>query len=134
MARELERWKRFAIGCFVPLAAALACWTAYGKTGPPCVFHELTGLYCPGCGSGRAVSAALHGRFLQALTYNPLLVFPGLPALAVFFHEYLRLVFPKLGLKPVTVPQRWAVGCTALVLLFWIARNLPAFGALAPGP
>ena len=134
MARELERWKRVAVGCFVPAAAAAACRTAYEGAGPPCLFYRLTGLYCPGCGSGRAVSAVLHGQFLKALACNPLLFLLGIPALVVFFHEYLRLIVPGWGLKPVAVSQRVATGCVVLVLLFWIVRNIPAFGFLAPGP
>lgn len=31
---------------------------------PPCAFHMLTGLYCPGCGGTRAVRALMHGRLL----------------------------------------------------------------------
>ena len=33
---------------------------------PPCFFHWLTGLYCPGCGSTRCLHALLHGNFRQA--------------------------------------------------------------------
>ncbi len=41
---------------------------------PKCIFHELTGLYCPGCGSQRAFSALLHGDLLLALHDNLLMV------------------------------------------------------------
>ena len=37
---------------------------------PKCPFKLLTGLSCPGCGFQRATHAALHGNFLQALSYN----------------------------------------------------------------
>jgi len=37
---------------------------------PRCPFFALTGLYCPGCGSQRAVSALLHGDFINAVHYN----------------------------------------------------------------
>ena len=40
-----------------------------------CIFHSFTGLDCPGCGSQRAASALLHGKFLQAIDYNILFVF-----------------------------------------------------------
>ena len=33
-----------------------------------------TGLYCPGCGSTRALYALLHGRPGEALAMNPLLL------------------------------------------------------------
>lgn len=54
---------------------------------PKCVSHQLTGLYCPGCGTGRATHFLLNGRPLTSLKYNlfapvvlPLLVFVGLRA------------------------------------------------------
>ena len=39
----------------------------------PCIFYLLTGLYCPGCGAGRACYSILHLRFADALCYNPLM-------------------------------------------------------------
>ena len=40
----------------------------------PCIIKPLTGLYCPGCGAGRACFSILHGKFFDAFCYNPLLV------------------------------------------------------------
>ncbi|WP_176762411.1 DUF2752 domain-containing protein [Eubacterium oxidoreducens] len=37
----------------------------------PCLFHTLTGYYCPGCGGTRAVIAFFHGRFIQSFFYHP---------------------------------------------------------------
>ena len=37
---------------------------------PKCPFHLLTGWNCPACGIQRAVHAMLHGRFMEALSYN----------------------------------------------------------------
>ena len=61
-------------------AAALACAGALylyfmgpGNVPLICVFHEITGLYCPGCGAGRACYSILHGEFLEAFCYNPLM-------------------------------------------------------------
>ncbi|MEW5722540.1 MAG: DUF2752 domain-containing protein, partial [Thermodesulfobacteriota bacterium] len=31
---------------------------------PPCPFHALTGLYCPGCGTLRGLNQLLHGHLL----------------------------------------------------------------------
>lgn len=44
---------------------------------PQCSFYRLTGLYCSGCGTTRALYAALHGDFYAAFRYN-LLLFPSL--------------------------------------------------------
>ena len=38
----------------------------------PCFFSNVLGFYCPGCGGTRAVYALVHGRFLKAVWYHPL--------------------------------------------------------------
>src|SRR5271170_131017 len=42
---------------------------------PVCLFHQLTGLNCPGCGATRALYALLHGSFPLALKDNALFIF-----------------------------------------------------------
>lgn len=41
---------------------------------PRCLFHQLTGLNCPGCGSTRALYALLHGQIQTALRDNALFI------------------------------------------------------------
>jgi len=41
---------------------------------PLCVFHQVTGLLCPGCGSLRALHQLLHGNIYTAFRFNPLVV------------------------------------------------------------
>jgi len=40
-----------------------------------CIFRNLTGYPCPGCGMSRAVMCLWHGNITRALWYNPLSVF-----------------------------------------------------------
>lgn len=40
----------------------------------PLPFHALTGWDCPACGGQRALHSLLHGRFGEALRFNPFLV------------------------------------------------------------
>ena len=42
-----------------------------GKFLLPCVFHQLTGIYCPGCGGTRASIALLQGHFIKSFLYHP---------------------------------------------------------------
>ncbi len=133
MKREISRPLRILLLAAPPVLAALVCLRVYrGGHVAVCAFYELTGLYCPGCGSGRAVYALLHGDWRGAFRHNWLLLPLGVPAGLVFLHEYARMLLPGLGLKPVRVPSRLAAGCCALIVLFWILRNLPAFAFLAP--
>ena len=56
----------------------------------------------------------------------------GIPMLYVAVHEYARLVFPRLKLRPIYI-SRGASVALALALLIWgIVRNLPACSFLAP--
>src|SRR5437660_122637 len=41
---------------------------------PRCIFHQTTGLLCPGCGSLRALHQLLHGQVVAAVHFNALLV------------------------------------------------------------
>src|SRR4051812_3951253 len=41
---------------------------------PRCLFHEVTGLHCPGCGATRALHQLLHGRVVEAMGLNAMLV------------------------------------------------------------
>ena len=81
---ERNLWKRIMIGVSVPAMLVLLCIYEYqGGNGMECMFYRYTGLYCPGCGSGRAVNALFHGRFAEAVSYNILLPILGIPCLFV---------------------------------------------------
>ena len=125
--------KRILVTVSVPVILILLWIYEYnGGSGMTCPFYRLTGLYCPGCGSGRAVQALYHGHLIQAVRYNILLPILGLPSLVVLIHEYLRFVFPALKLKPVFVSQAVIKAVIVIVTAFWILRNVPALSILAP--
>lgn len=41
----------------------------------PCIFLQVAGIYCPGCGGTRAIDALLKGQFLLSLWYHPLVLY-----------------------------------------------------------
>ncbi len=41
----------------------------------PCLFHSITGMYCPGCGGTRAVKALLGGKLFLSFLYHPIVVY-----------------------------------------------------------
>ena len=49
--------------------------TAWWNMGIPCVFHSLTGAYCPGCGGTRAILYMLHGNMRLSFQYHPLVIY-----------------------------------------------------------
>lgn len=52
----------------------------YADNGPVlCVWRNITGHSCPGCGMTRAICASVHGNFIEAFTYN--LIYPVVLAL-----------------------------------------------------
>ena len=79
---------------------------------PRCPFFALTGLQCPGCGTARALHAALHGRFAEALRFNAAL--PATLALLAYC-----IAFPRCARRPAFA---WSV--LALVLAWGVLRNV----------
>ena len=41
----------------------------------PCLFHTMTGWYCPGCGGTRAFRYLLRGEWFQSFRYHPLILY-----------------------------------------------------------
>ena len=56
----------------------------------------------------------------------------ALPCAWVLGREYLRFLFPRLGLGPTRLPAWAGEASLALILVFTLLRNLPAFAFLAP--
>ena len=97
---------------------------------PTCPFLAITGLWCPGCGTLRAVHALTHGDLATAVDLNALAVVL-LPLLAIAWGGWFAV---RLGHRttPVHVPT-WAGLAIALAVPgFWVLRNLPVAAALAP--
>ena len=98
---------------------------------PKCLFHEWTGLYCPGCGSTRALHCLLHGDLREALRDNALVVL-ALPLLGAIF---IARTFRRR--PPVAARQSrlgWLGLLLAVIVAFGVLRNIPCrpFLLLAP--
>jgi len=104
------------------------------KAYPSCPFYYYTGLYCPGCGSSRAVYQIVHGNFLYALNLNPLLI------IAIFFIFYLLIGKLNIKVKRKAIFRRKVftkkiyIAIIVVIGLYWIIRNIPVypFSILAP--
>lgn len=84
---------------------------------PHCLFHDLTGLYCPGCGSTRALYQLLHGHLLNALHDNVTAVL----AIPFFIYAAIRKE-PLSQIHPIWI---WAIFYS--IVIFTILRNIPLF-------
>lgn len=96
---------------------------------PVCPLHFTTGLHCPGCGTGRALHALVHGDLSRALRLNALAV----AAMPVFLFLAFRAALRPA--EPLPVPRLWLqLVLYALLAFFLIARNLPfePFSSWAP--
>jgi hypothetical protein len=99
---------------------------------PSCPFHALTGLWCPGCGSLRALHALTHGDLSTAAHRNVLAVL-ALPYLAAAWVGWLgRTLGRPRSTRVVPAGALWAL--LFVIVAFGVARNLPATHWLAPQP
>lgn len=129
--------KRILIVTAVALIAAAALlylyFTEEGKgAGIPCMFYQITGFYCSGCGVSRALRSILHFDFYQALRYNALFTL-CLPLLGAYFGaftvSYIRYGKDKISEK---IPIKPVYALVVIAVLFAVLRNIPAFSFLAP--
>lgn len=99
---------------------------------PGCVFHRLTGLFCPGCGATRALHDLVHGDIVGAWAMNPFFVIVVAAGLFLGFDRWTGRRAALAGARKFILDGRgWAV----FVIAFMVARNLPwlPFSLLAPG-
>lgn len=98
-----------------------------------CLFLQATGLFCPACGGTRALGYLLDGRLQLALKYNALAVL-SLPLVVYGTVTAFRLVFDRnYGPSDLKIAPFWIWSILALIIIFWIIRNLPYFSFLNPG-
>ena len=119
---------RLSIGILVPivLIGGLLFFKTYGSP-IPCVFYELTGFYCAGCGATRALDALVHFRISDAVGHNVFFVI-ALPVVAYYFlKRYIAFVFGKDVLPFPTVSLKTTNVIFVIILLFMIARNIPVY-------
>lgn len=97
----------------------------------PCVFHEITGWYCPGCGVTRMCLSLLHLDLATAYQCNQALMITA-PILAVILccllYRYIRYGTCRVS--------RWVNGWMIILIVvyvvFGVVRNLPGMEHLQP--
>src|SRR6187399_2151930 len=119
-----NRYIKFSIFIIAAGAILLLYFFVEPKNGilPKCFFHELTGLYCPGCGVQRSFHALLNGHVLSAIDYNLLFIL-FLPLIIYFILAFTwgkKLSASSFIYKPV-----FSFTVVIVVISFWALRNIP---------
>ena len=93
---------------------------------PPCWFHRITGLHCPGCGTTRCLHALLHGDLAQAAANN-VLSLALLPVVLAWLCVRLTESMWGVRLPRLHFPRWFGWVVAGALLVFWILRNVPLF-------
>lgn len=98
---------------------------------PKCIFHQLTDLYCPGCGVQRSFHALLNGHVLRAIDYNLMFIL-FLPLIVYFIMTFL--LDKKYSPSSFIYTKKFSLSILVFVISFWVLRNIPVapFNWLAP--
>jgi hypothetical protein len=112
----------------VTLSGAVLGWLVL-KSGvplPKCMWHELTGIPCPGCGATRCAKALAAGDMGRALLMNPFAFFCFITCAlySVYSAIVLALRLPRLRMGEIPPWLGWTTrlgaGCALLVNWVWL--------------
>ena len=109
------------IGAIVIPAPSLGASTVLGLP-KLCLFRNITGIACPGCGMTRSLIATGHLHFVDAVMFHPL----GPPVLLLLM-SYCAAHLMKLGFRKgqlQTIPRLVPIVMTACFVIVWVARLL----------
>lgn len=96
------------------------------QIGIPCVFYQLTGWLCPGCGLGRSVRCMIAGEWRQAFEYNVLLmpcIIPGSLLLLYTAWQYIKDT-PYQQYLIIRILERSGLIIAGILILYGILRNI----------
>ena len=100
--------------------------------GIPCIYHEILGWHCPGCGISRMFFSMMELDFYQAFRFNPLLfilfpfgLFLFIDAVYAYLYERETKYFKK-------IPNYVWIILLFITVIFGVIRNIEPFTYLAP--
>ncbi|MFI7446875.1 DUF2752 domain-containing protein [Nonomuraea sp. NPDC049714] len=124
-----------------PLGVAAATGAVFAVVGvidpnepghyPTCPFLWATGLYCPGCGTMRTIHALAHLDPVTAIGLNPLAL-AMVPFLLFWWGRWLVNAWRGRPRRTTLAHPAYLWAFLALVLVYWVVRNLPFGAFLAP--
>ena len=121
MKKRIQRVARVA-ALFVCAGLLYAVIVKLLGRGIPCVFHDITGLKCPGCGMTHAMTALLNldfNAFIQANLFAPLIIIFFITAFASTSLKYIKTGIYRLS----AVNSFVEISFLVLFIAWGIARN-----------
>ena len=123
----MKKKYKFIVGILVLLLVSLYYFfnPTVSNFFPKCPFHTITGLYCPGCGSQRAIHDLMHLNIFEAINHNALMFFTFTFGIGLYL--YSKKKFSDLIYHP-----KSPLIIFGIIFLFGVLRNLDKFHFLAP--
>lgn len=100
---------------------------------PKCPLYSTTGVYCPGCGSQRAMHDILHLDIKGVIGHNLLFLLGLLVIIYHFLIEVISLI-SKTKIRNLLYHPKTPILLLVIIIIYWILRNIPyyPFTILAP--
>lgn len=113
----------FVLSVTILLVGAFIGFLAYKGISVPCLFYEITGIKCPGCGNTRAALALLRFDLKASFRYNLLFALEMLYLARVYVICAKNFINNK-GFKYYVRPRIIDIGFFVLLILWTVIRNL----------
>jgi Protein of unknown function (DUF2752) len=107
--QTVARWFHERVEFWFAVLTLSVAWFYYPycQTGPTlCIWKKLLGIPCPGCGLTRGVCLLVHGRWVEAVSFNPL----SLLAVGILAFNALRGFYEIFGNLRSVKGRAWAEG------------------------
>ena len=123
----MKKKYKFIVGILVLLLVSLYYFfnPTVSNFFPKCPFYSMTGLFCPGCGSQRAIHDMMHLNIFEAINHNALMLFTFTFGIGLYL--YSKKKFSGLIYHP-----KSPLIIFGITFLFGVLRNLDRFHFLAP--
>lgn len=97
---------------------------------PPCLFHRVSGLYCPGCGGTRAVKCLLEGRLAACFFYHPFVLYCAVIYILFMGSHTIEFILQKKSphkkpfVRGLQARLTYLYVGVILILSQWLVKNL----------
>lgn len=96
----------------------------------PCLFHRLSGLYCPGCGGTRAVRALLEGHPIACFFHHPFVLYCAVVYVLFMVSHTLEFILQKKSphkkpfVRGLQAHLSYLYVGVIIILSQWLVKNL----------